>query len=110
MGRGQAARRTQGGTCSPVVERRVNDRLPCGGMDRPLFEPEHAALREAWGSYLDREVAPRYDEWERARRIPRDVLRRIGELGFLSPATPERFGGAGSDDFRFNAMPTEEPA
>ena len=79
-------------------------------MDRPLFEPEHGALREAWGTYLDREVAPVYDEWERARRIPRDVLRRIGSLGFLSPAVPGRFGGAGSDDFRFNAVLTEEPA
>jgi hypothetical protein len=28
-------------------------------MKRPLFEPEHEALREAWGDYLDREVAPR---------------------------------------------------
>jgi len=79
-------------------------------VDRPIFTPEHDALREAWGHYLDREVAPRYDEWERARRIPRDVLRRIGELGFLSPAIPERLGGAGSDDFRFNAVLTEEPA
>src|SRR3954471_21759112 len=79
-------------------------------MERPLFEPEHQALREAWGACLDREVAPVYEEWERARRIPRDVLRRIGSLGFLSPAIPERFGGAGSDDFRFNAVLTEEPA
>jgi alkylation response protein AidB-like acyl-CoA dehydrogenase len=79
-------------------------------MNRPLFGPEHQALREAWGSFLDREVAPVYDDWERARRIPREVLRRVGELGFLSPAVPERFGGAGTDDFRFNAVLTEEPA
>lgn len=79
-------------------------------MKRPLFEPEHEALREAWGDYLDREVAPVYDQWERARRIPRDALRRIGSLGFLAPAVPERFGGAGSDDFRFNAVLTEEAA
>jgi alkylation response protein AidB-like acyl-CoA dehydrogenase len=79
-------------------------------MHRPLFEPEHDALREAWGNFLEREVAPVYDEWERERRIPRDVLRRVGELGFLSPAVPERFGGAGSDDFRFNAVLTEEAA
>jgi long-chain-acyl-CoA dehydrogenase len=88
----------------------VNDRLPSTLVKRAIFEPEHDALREAWGAYLDREVAPRYDEWERARRIPRDVLRRIGELGFLAPAVPERFGGVGSDDFRFNAVLTEEPA
>jgi alkylation response protein AidB-like acyl-CoA dehydrogenase len=79
-------------------------------MRRPLFEPEHDALREAWGSFLDREVAPVYDDWERQRRIPRAVLRRVGELGFLSPAVPERFGGAGIDDFRFNAVLTEEAA
>jgi acyl-CoA dehydrogenase len=79
-------------------------------MNRPLFGPEHQDLREAWGSFLDREVAPVYDDWERQRRIPREVLRRVGQLGFLSPAVPERFGGAGSDDFRFNAVLTEEPA
>jgi alkylation response protein AidB-like acyl-CoA dehydrogenase len=79
-------------------------------MDRPIFGPEHQALREAWGTFLDREVAPVYDDWERERRIPREVLRRVGELGFLSPAVPERFGGADSDDFRFNAVLTEEPA
>src|ERR671921_721105 len=79
-------------------------------MKRPLFAPEHDALREAWGTFLDREVAPVYEDWERERRIPREVLRRVGELGFLGPAVPEHFGGPGSDDFRFNAVLTEEPA
>jgi long-chain-acyl-CoA dehydrogenase len=79
-------------------------------MQRTLFEPEHDALRETWGAFLDREVAPAYDEWERARRIPRRVLKRIGELGFLGPAVPERFGGPGADDFRFNAVLDEEAA
>jgi long-chain-acyl-CoA dehydrogenase len=79
-------------------------------MHRPIFGPDHQALREAWGSFLDREVAPVYDEWEKQRRIPREVLRRVGELGFLSPAVPARFGGAEIDDFRFNAVLTEEPA
>jgi alkylation response protein AidB-like acyl-CoA dehydrogenase len=79
-------------------------------MKRPLFGPEHDALREAWGAFLDREVAPAYDDWERERRIPRDVLRRVGELGFLAPVVPEQYGGPGTDDFRFNAVLTEEPA
>jgi alkylation response protein AidB-like acyl-CoA dehydrogenase len=79
-------------------------------MERALFEAEHLALRDAWGSYLDREVAPVYDEWERNRRIPREVLSRIGALGFLGPAVPEEFGGAGTDDFRFNAILDEEAA
>jgi alkylation response protein AidB-like acyl-CoA dehydrogenase len=79
-------------------------------MERTLFTAEHDALRRAWGAYLDREVAPHYDTWERERRIPREVLRRIGELGFLGPAIPESYGGGGSDDFRFNAVLDEEAA
>src|ERR687894_926097 len=79
-------------------------------MERTIFEAEHDALREAWGDYLDREVAPVYEQWERQRRIPRETLHRIGQLGFLAPAVPERFGGPGTDDFRFNAVLTEEPA
>jgi acyl-CoA dehydrogenase len=38
------------------------------------------------------------------------VLTRIGQLGFLGPAVPERFGGPGTDDFRFNAVLDEEAA
>jgi acyl-CoA dehydrogenase len=79
-------------------------------MQRTLFEPDHHALQQAWGAFLDREVAPVYEEWERARRIPRETLTRIGQLGFLAPAVPERFGGPGSDDFRFNAVLDEEAA
>lgn len=79
-------------------------------MERTLYDDEHLALRDAWGDYLDREVAPVYEEWERARRIPRDVLSRIGSLGFLGPAVPEEYGGPGTDDFRFNTVLDEEAA
>jgi alkylation response protein AidB-like acyl-CoA dehydrogenase len=79
-------------------------------VERSLYEPEHLALRDAWGAYLDREVAPAYEQWERERRIPRDVLRRIGQLGFLGPAVPNAYGGPGTGDFRFNAILDEEAA
>ena len=79
-------------------------------MRRELFGEEHEALRESFARYLDTEIVPRYDEWERAGRIPREALRRLGELGFLGLAVPERFGGPGADDFRFNAVLNEEAA
>lgn len=79
-------------------------------MQRTLFEPDHLALRDSWVGFLEREVAPAYDGWERDRRIPREFLARIGSLGFLAPAVPERFGGAGATDFRFNAVLDEEAA
>jgi alkylation response protein AidB-like acyl-CoA dehydrogenase len=79
-------------------------------VKRELFEEEHEALRESFARYLEAEVVPRYDAWERAGRIPRLELRRLGELGFLGLAVPERFGGPGVDDFRFNAVLGEEAA
>jgi alkylation response protein AidB-like acyl-CoA dehydrogenase len=77
---------------------------------RDIFTAEHDDLRESFGRYLDAEVVPAYPEWERAGRIPRDVLRRVGELGFLGFSVPESYGGAGIDDFRFNAVINEEAA
>jgi alkylation response protein AidB-like acyl-CoA dehydrogenase len=79
-------------------------------VKRELFEDEHQALRESFARYLEAEVVPCYDDWERAGRIPREALRRLGELGFLGLAVPERFGGPGVDDFRFNAVLGEEAA
>ena len=79
-------------------------------MRRPIFTPEHDDLRESFGRYLDKEVVHAYDGWEREGRIPRDALRRAGELGFLGFGVPEAFGGPGVEDFRFNAVINEEAA
>jgi len=79
-------------------------------MKRPIFNSDHDDLRDSFGRYLDAEVVPHYERWERDRRIPREVLRRAGELGFLGFGVPEAFGGAGVDDFRFNAVINEEAA
>jgi acyl-CoA dehydrogenase len=79
-------------------------------LARSVFEDEHQDLRESFGRFLDAEVVPHYDEWEDEGRIPRPVLRRVGELGFLGFAVPEAYGGPGIDDFRFNAVINEEAA
>jgi alkylation response protein AidB-like acyl-CoA dehydrogenase len=77
-------------------------------VKRSIFATEHDQLRESFGRYLDAEVVPRYPEWELDRRIPREVLQRVGELGFLGISVPEEYGGAGIRDFRFNAVLNEE--
>jgi alkylation response protein AidB-like acyl-CoA dehydrogenase len=77
-------------------------------MRRDVFSADHDDLRASFGRYLDAEIVPNYDTWEQEGRVPRDVLRRVGELGFLGLAVPEEHGGAGADDFRFNAVLNEE--
>jgi hypothetical protein len=39
-------------------------------MKRDLLSAEHEDLRESFGRFLDAEVVPHYESWERAGRIP----------------------------------------
>src|SRR5439155_5183406 len=71
--------------------------MPITAMKRDLMTAEHEDLRESFGRFLDAEVVPHYERWEREGRIPREVLRRVGELGFLGFGVPETFGGPGTD-------------
>jgi alkylation response protein AidB-like acyl-CoA dehydrogenase len=80
-------------------------------MRRRLFEDVHEDFRASFRTFLEREVIGeegRYGEWERAGIVPREVFARAGRGGFLGMAVPERYGGAGADDFRFNLIIGEE--
>jgi alkylation response protein AidB-like acyl-CoA dehydrogenase len=77
-------------------------------MRRTLFDDEHEDFRASWRTFLEREVAPHYDQWERERLVPHDMFEKAGGYGFLGMAVPEEHGGAGVDDFRFNAVLSEE--
>ncbi|HEX6286562.1 MAG TPA: acyl-CoA dehydrogenase family protein, partial [Acidimicrobiia bacterium] len=45
--------------------------------------------------YVEREIVPSGEEWEQAGRVPRDVLRRMGEIGFFGLRVEEEYGGIG---------------
>src|ERR1700691_224036 len=80
-------------------------------MRRTLFEDVHEDFRASFRTFLAREVIGeegRYGEWERAGIVPREVFARAGRGGFLGMAVPERHGGAGAEDFRFNLVIGEE--
>ena len=77
-------------------------------MERTLFEPEHQSFRDTVRLFLEKEVVPHHDEWEREGIVPREVWTRAGELGLLGFMMPEEFGGGGVSDFRYNAVLQEE--
>src|SRR5690349_9494610 len=67
-------------------------------------------FRDAYRSFIDREVAPRAAEWEQAGIVSRDVWESAGASGFLGFEIPESFGGPGVEDFRYNLVVVEELA
>jgi alkylation response protein AidB-like acyl-CoA dehydrogenase len=80
-------------------------------MRRTLFEDVHEDFRASFRTFLEREVVGedgRYGEWEREGLMPREVFATAGAGGFLGMAVPERYGGAGAEDFRLNLVIGEE--
>ncbi|MFF0496344.1 acyl-CoA dehydrogenase family protein [Nocardia aobensis] len=77
-------------------------------MERTLFEPEHDLFRESYRKFLDQHVAPHHAEWEQSGVVDRQLWLEAGKQGFLGMAVPEEFGGGGVEDFRYNAVITEE--
>lgn len=63
------------------------------------FSAEHNMLRSALREFVKKEITPFVDEWERAGEFPRDLYRKMGDLGFLGIGFPEDFGGSGGDIF-----------
>ena len=56
--------------------------------------PELALLGDQLRRFLERNVVPHYDRWERAGKMPRELWRQLGEQGFLGADVAEAFGGA----------------
>ncbi|WP_167478400.1 acyl-CoA dehydrogenase family protein [Nocardia arthritidis] len=59
--------------------------------------PERRELRATVRGFVDREVLPYLDEWERAGEIPRELHKKAGALGLLGAQFPESAGGSGGD-------------
>ena len=71
----------------------------------PLADPRRA--RDDLRRWVDAEVAPFAGDWDRAEAISPEVVRRMGELGFLGAVIPPEHGGEGMDMVSF-AMLNEE--
>ena len=77
-------------------------------MKRSLFESEHVDFRESVARFAAEEIVPHHLEWEREQIVPRELFAKAAAKGMLAMQVPERFGGLGIDDFRFNQIIGEE--
>src|SRR5687767_4901586 len=60
---------------------------------RTLFAPEHERFRSEVRRFVETELVPRHDAWEKAGVVSREIWRRAGEVGILCPNLPEAYGG-----------------
>jgi acyl-CoA dehydrogenase len=79
-------------------------------MRRTIFNDEHDDFRSSVRQFLLKEAVPHTERWEAAGVVERDFWTKAAVQGLVAFAAPERLGGAGIDDFRFNAIIDEEVA
>jgi acyl-CoA dehydrogenase len=58
---------------------------------------EHLALREQVSRFVEKEVEPHGEAWEEQGHVPREVLRRMGDMGLFGITYPAEYGGSESD-------------
>lgn len=59
--------------------------------------PEHEDLRRQVARFIATEVEPHALAWDEVGATPREVLRKMGSLGWLGLMYPPEHGGAGAD-------------
>jgi acyl-CoA dehydrogenase len=63
------------------------------------FTEEHEAFRASFKDFLQKEVVPFIDKWEKTGTIERFIWKKFGEMGYFGLCTPEEHGGLDLDLF-----------
>src|SRR3977135_1796910 len=63
-------------------------------LPSPSFPEDTDALRAQVRRFVETEIKPHALAWEEQGFVPREVLRRMGELGFLGIRYPAEYGGS----------------
>ena len=63
------------------------------------FTEEHKVFRESFRYFLQKEVVPHIDKWEKTGTIERFIWNKFGEMGYFGLNSPEKYGGLQLDIF-----------
>lgn len=66
-------------------------------MLNPYFAEEHNILRAQVRKFVETEIVPNAEAWEEDGSVPRELLHKMGELGFLGLMHEEKYGGSAMD-------------
>jgi acyl-CoA dehydrogenase len=78
-------------------------------MDILVYTEEQQQFRKRLRSFLEKEVTPFADQWEKEGIVPKSAWRKMGENGFLCMGVDPKYGGLGGD-FRYSVIVAEELA
>jgi acyl-CoA dehydrogenase len=68
-------------------------------MNSMYFTEEHEAFRASFRDFLQKEVVPNVNKWEKDGFIDKNIWKKFGEMGYFGLNYPEEFGGLNLDLF-----------
>lgn len=68
---------------------------------------EHELFRKTLRDFLDKEVVPFVDQWEEDQRLPKELFKKFGDMGFFGMTQEEKYGGSNLD-FWYDVIFIEE--
>jgi len=71
------------------------------------YTDEHNQFRERLKSFIQREILPNGEQWEKDHIVPKSAWQKMGQEGFLCPTVPKEYGGPGLD-FLYSAIVSDE--
>src|ERR1700680_1566703 len=61
------------------------------------FNQDQQLLRDTLADFARRELLPHYADRDREEDLPRNVVRKLGEMGLLAPMVDHQYGGQALD-------------
>ncbi|SFN95415.1 Acyl-CoA dehydrogenase [Bizionia echini] len=68
-------------------------------MNTMYFTEEHNLFRQSLKDFLQKEVVPHIEKWEKEGTVERFIWKKFGEMGFFGVNYPEAYGGLDLDLF-----------
>ena len=66
-------------------------------MEILKYTEDHNDFRERLRVFLEKEITPFGDQWEKDGIVPKSAWQKMGQGGFLCPDVPVEYGGMGGD-------------
>ncbi|GAB2773740.1 acyl-CoA dehydrogenase family protein [Salinimicrobium soli] len=68
-------------------------------MNSRYFTEEHELFRKSFQEFLQKEVVPHIEKWEKTGTIERFIWKKFGDMGYFGLNYPEQYGGLNLDVF-----------
>ena len=68
-------------------------------MSSMYFTEEHQMFRQSLKNFLQKEVVPHIEKWEKTGEIERFIWKKFGDMGYFGLAYPKKYGGLDLDLF-----------